>query len=180
MSRKSRRTPSEEKRQAVLAASGRRRGGDGEARKIVLGGLAVGLLATALLVFSQARSAGGRFEVVQARDGTVRLPVARVGDGRAHFFTYRWGSRAIDFFVLKSSDGVLRAAFDTCDICYPDRKGYRQEGDLMVCNKCEQKFPSALVNERRGGCNPAPLERTVDGDVLVLRSADLEAGARYF
>lgn len=179
MSRKSRRSASEEKRQAVLGAPGRRRGG-GDSLKIVLAGMALALIATALLVFSQARTAGGRFEVVQARDGTVRLPIAEIGDGRAHWFTYRWGSRAIDFFVLKSSDGVLRAAFDTCDTCYPDRKGYRQEGDLMVCNKCEQKFPSALVNERRGGCNPAPLERTLEGDVLVLRSADLEAGARYF
>ena len=30
----------------------------------------------------------------------------------------------------------------------------------MVCNNCGQKFSSDLINEIKGGCNPAPLERT--------------------
>lgn len=166
MSSKSRRS----KREAVLD-EGRR--GRGEAVKTVLAGMAVGLIATVVVVFSQA---SGRFPTVTAENGLVRVPVAQVSDGKAHFFTF--GN--IDFFVLKSSDGVLRAAFDTCDVCFKERKGYRQEGDLMVCNNCDQKFPSVLVNERRGGCNPAPLERTVEGDVLVFRAEDLQSGARYF
>lgn len=169
MSSKSRRN----KRDTVLQET--RRGG-GEALKTVLAGMALALIATVATIFSQGPAPADRFPAVQAENGAVRLPVASVSDGKAHFFTYE----GVDFFVLKSSDGVLRAAFDTCDTCYRDRKGYRQEGDLMVCNKCEQQFPSALVNERRGGCNPAPLERAVEGDTVVFRTTDLQAGERYF
>ena len=67
------------------------------------------------------------------------------------------------YFVLKSSDGTVRAAFDACDVCYAQKKGYQQEGDEMVCGNCGQRFPSAQINEVEGGCNPSPIERTVKG-----------------
>src|SRR4030042_165622 len=87
---------------------------------------------------------------------------------------------AILFLARGSSGGVYRAAYDACDVCFRANRGYRQEGDLMVCNKCGQAFPSVKVNEVKGGCNPAPLTRTVDGDSLVIRKIDLAAGKGYF
>ncbi len=117
---------------------------------------------------------------VTAEDGAVRLALADISDGRAHFYTFQAGGKAIPFFVLKSSDGVIRAAFDACDVCFPARKGYHQEGDEMVCNNCGTRFPSASINEVRGGCNPAPLTRQVQGDRVIIQASDLLAGARYF
>ncbi len=119
-------------------------------------------------------------QVVQAEDGVVRLPVADLADGRAAFYTYRSGDKTIPFFALRSSDGVIRAAFDACDVCYLSRKGYHQEGDEMVCNNCGSRFPSTKINEIEGGCNPAPLDREVQGDMVVIRATDLENGARFF
>ncbi len=81
---------------------------------------------------------------------------------------------------MKSSDGVYRAALDACDVCFAAKKGYRQEGDDMVCNNCGNHFHSAQVNEVRGGCNPVGLERKVNGDRLDLNAKELEAGASYF
>lgn len=81
---------------------------------------------------------------------------------------------------MKSSDGVVRAALDACDTCYRERKGYHQQGDVMVCNNCRRTFRSVDINVLQGGCNPAPLERTVVGDHLVLTAASLELGAVYF
>ena len=75
---------------------------------------------------------------------------------------------------------MVRAAFDACDVCYAAKKGYRQEGNFMVCNNCGQKFISTRINEVRGGCNPAPLERKIVGDKLVIATADILTGARYF
>lgn len=116
-----------------------------------------------------------------AAGAVVTLPIATIDDGKAHFFSYR-DARGVEikYFVLKSSDGVIRAAFDACDVCYPSRRGYRQEGDEMICNNCGQRFPSTLINEVRGGCNPAPLDRRVDGDQLVLQVSDILKGALYF
>ena len=111
----------------------------------------------------------------------VTLPIPSINDGNAHFFSYRNDQGVeIKYFVLKSSDGVLRAAFDACDVCYPSHKGYRQVRDEMVCNNCGQRFPSTLINEVRGGCNPAPLDRQVDGDQLVFQVSDILKGAPYF
>ena len=86
----------------------------------------------------------------------------------------------IRYFVLKSSDGVIRAAFDACDVCWPAGKGYFQQGDHMVCRNCGRKFASVLVNEVQGGCNPAPLRRSIDGENLVLEFADIREGRQYF
>ncbi|MCP4543057.1 MAG: DUF2318 domain-containing protein [Chloroflexi bacterium] len=113
-------------------------------------------------------------------DGAVKLPLATFDDGHAHFYTYQAKDVSIQYFVLKSSDGVVRAAFDACDVCYRERKGYRQDGDEMVCNNCGMRFPSVLINEVKGGCNPAPLDRAIVGDELVIRMEDFLSGSYYF
>lgn len=118
--------------------------------------------------------------IVKGIDGQVSIPLAEVADGKAHFYTYRSGDLQIRFFLLKSQDGVVRAAFDTCDVCYKARKGYRQEGNDMVCNNCDQRFRSERINEVKGGCNPTPLERTVAGERVVIAETDLAEGAWYF
>ena len=143
-----------------------------------VGLLLVGLLAWGLLAngVKDGAEAGG----LPVRDGAVRLPVSTFDDGQARWYTYQADGVDIQFFVLKSSDGVIRAAFNACDVCFLDKKGYRQEGDEMVCNNCGQRFPSVLVNEVRGGCNPSPLTRTVEGDEVVILVEDILSGARYF
>ena len=115
-----------------------------------------------------------------AEAAELTFPVSTFDDGTPKHYTYEAGGKQIKFFVLKSSDGVIRAAFDACDVCYQSRKGYRQEGNFMVCNNCGQRFVSTRINEVRGGCNPAPLERRIVGDSLVIAKADILTGSRYF
>jgi uncharacterized membrane protein len=117
---------------------------------------------------------------VKARDGKVSLPVREFDDGRARYYAYKFPEKTVLFFVLKSSDGVLRAAFDACDVCFHEKKGYRQDGDLMVCNNCGLTFPSVRINVEKGGCNPAPLQRNVVGDNLELLVTEIHKGERYF
>ncbi len=115
-----------------------------------------------------------------ASETTVSYPVSLFEDGKAHHFDYHAGDMTVKYFVLKSSDGVLRAAFDACDVCWPSGKGYYQEGDKMVCRNCGRKFASVKVNEVKGGCNPAPLDRTVQGDQLIIQVSDILQGQTYF
>jgi uncharacterized membrane protein len=110
----------------------------------------------------------------------VRIPISDVDDGKAHYYYYNDDGKRINYFVLKSSDGVIRAAFDSCDVCYEAKKGYRQEGDTMVCNNCGQRFASVKINEEKGGCNPAPLDRAMEGNNLIITKNALESGDRYF
>jgi uncharacterized membrane protein len=116
-----------------------------------------------------------------AGGGDVTVPVTMLADGAARFYRYTTAAgREVRFFVMKSSDGVVRAAFDACDVCYRERRGYRQRGDVMVCINCRRTFRSVDINVLQGGCNPAPLERTIVGDQVVLAAASIELGAMYF
>jgi uncharacterized membrane protein len=115
-----------------------------------------------------------------AQDAVV-VPVADLTPGKAKFFEYvaRNKTRA-RFFVVKTPDGVHRAALDACDVCYKAKKGYSQSGEDMVCRQCGQTFAISRVNEESGGCNPTPLQRTLaDGNILI-RKSELESLTRYF
>ncbi len=110
----------------------------------------------------------------------VAYPVALFDDGVARHYEYTADGMTIRYFLLKSSDGIIRAAFDACDVCWPAGKGYYQEGDQMVCRNCGRRFSSHKINEVKGGCNPAPLNRRVEGDQVVITTADIMDGKTYF
>ncbi len=122
-----------------------------------------------------AKSAG----VVETGDA-VRIPLQALDSGKALFLQAEIEGRPLYYFVLKSSDGAYRAAFDACNGCFRTNYGYRQEGDRMVCNKCGQAIPFVRIGEIKSGCNPEPLRGKVEGQYLVIRKADLAAGTRYF
>jgi uncharacterized membrane protein len=110
----------------------------------------------------------------------VSLPVSLFEDGKARHFEHPDGKLTIRYFILKSSDGIIRAAFDACDVCWPAGKGYFQEGDHMVCRNCGRRFASVLVNEVKGGCNPAPLNRNVADGEVIIQVKDILEGKQYF
>jgi uncharacterized membrane protein len=115
-------------------------------------------------------------------DGRITHAASLFDDGQARHFTYADADSGItiSYFIIKSADGVIRAAFDACDVCWPEGKGYVQDGSAMVCRNCGRRFESVRVNAVWGGCNPAPLTRTVQNDQVVIRVADLKAGRSYF
>lgn len=123
----------------------------------------------------RAKAAG----VVETADA-VKIPLKALDSGKALFLTMESDGRQMYYFALKSRDGAYRAALDACDVCFRMNRGYRQEGDLMVCNNCGQTFPSNRIGEIKGGCNPHPLAREVDGRYLVIRKADIAGRADYF
>ena len=64
-------------------------------------------------------------EVMAAVD-SERFPLSTFDDYKAHYYTYMHEEQAIKFFILKSADGVVRAAFDACDVCwYPIQQDTR-------------------------------------------------------
>ncbi len=139
----------------------------------------LGLLGMLFLVI------GAMFIAAPQAKGAPQLlffyPVKSFEGGKAKFFEYKTGDRvAIKYFILKSSDGVIRAAFDACDVCWREGKGYMQNGDFMVCRNCGQRFASVRVNEVKGGCNPAPLAREIKEGNVVIKAGDLLAGKQYF
>jgi uncharacterized membrane protein len=145
---------------------------------VVVAGLAFYLFQSGFDNKPQARTSSIQPEVTATE---VSFPVQAFSDGQAKYFQYPAGNGiTVRFFILRSSDGVVRAAYDACDVCWREGKGYYQEGDFMVCRNCGQRFASVKVNEIKGGCNPAPLDRTVVGNKLVIKTADILQGVQYF
>ena len=140
----------------------------------------VAIGAVAFYITSAPTSNAGSVAAAPTGAPQVNHPVSMFDDGKARHFDYKAGDMTIRYFVLKSSDGVIRAAFDACDVCWPAGKGYYQDGDDMVCRNCGRRFASNLVNEVKGGCNPAPLTRKVEGGQLVLKAEDILQGKTYF
>jgi uncharacterized membrane protein len=128
------------------------------------------------VVITEAPKAGS----APAQD-VVRVSVNDVGNGRAKFFDYKLpNNQDVRFFVVKSSQGDYRVALDACEVCAHAKLGYHQEGDDMVCNNCSKRFPTALIGKISGGCHPVALPATVEGDNIVVKKSEVEAGAKYF
>lgn len=135
------------------------------------------ILSFSLMAFSW----GSKYKTVKPNSkGIISIAINQINDGKAHYFETKVNGKSIRFFALKSKDGIIRAAFDACDVCYRSKKGYRQDGDFMICNNCGMKFHSTRINVVKGGCNPSPLRRFNDGKFLHVTIRDIASGAFYF
>lgn len=139
------------------------------------------ILLIVLLLASNAHALfGGKFKTLKPKDGNVYIPIKDVDDGQAHYFkTKAADGTIVDFFLVQSMDGVIRAAIDSCDVCYRSGKGYVQDGGVMVCTNCGRRFATDRINEVKGGCNPAPLKRVVEGENLVISMQDINTNSWY-
>ena len=121
-----------------------------------------------------------KYDTVRPISGEIHIPLKSVDDGDAHYFIFNGDRQTVKFFVVKSTDNIIRTAFDACDVCYDAKKGYTQQGEYMVCNNCGRRFHSNRINVIKGGCNPAPLERIERDGNLVIKVEDVVKGAMYF
>jgi uncharacterized membrane protein len=161
-------------------------GAEGGSNKNAVKLLAIVALALVAVAAYVVAGAGGERATAVTGNGPaaagegVSIPLSELS-AKARFYEYKTEKgKTVRFFAMKSSDGVYRAALDACDVCFAAKKGYRQEGDDMVCNNCGNHFHSAQVNEVKGGCNPVGLTRKVAGERLNIDAKELEAGAGYF
>ncbi|MCK5541783.1 MAG: DUF2318 domain-containing protein [Desulfobacterales bacterium] len=89
---------------------------------------------------------GEKFKPLKPKNGTLSIPVKDINDGQAHYFKVKADDGVmVSFFTVKSQDGIIRAAIDSCDVCYKSGKGYVQDGDIMICTNCGRRFASIVV-----------------------------------
>ncbi len=123
----------------------------------------------------------GKYEKIKASGEVVSIPVSKAAGGKAKFYRFDDGGKEIAFFLVKAGDGSYRTAFDACDACYKEKKGYEQQDDKMVCKNCNMKFGTNRIGPHAiGGCNPSYLPSRVSGGNVIINVSDLKAGARFF
>ncbi|HSS77592.1 MAG TPA: Fe-S-containing protein [Thermoanaerobaculia bacterium] len=166
---------------ARLEKAGSRR--QGRARVL---GATLGLIIFAALglgfVYSQPPAAlSAATSVAVGEDGTVRVPLSVFQGTKLHRFQATVEGRPVRFIAIPvepvEKGGRIATAFDACLICGP--RGYYQEGSNVTCLHCGSAIYPPSIGQP-GGCNPVPLTSRVEGGDLVLKAADLAAGAHLF
>ncbi|MFH2113666.1 MAG: DUF2318 domain-containing protein [Spirochaetota bacterium] len=102
----------------------------------------------------------------------------------AKFYPYTVNGKPMEVFAVKASDGTIRTALNTCQVCYSSGRGYyKQEGPVFVCQNCGNRFSLDQIEKIKGGCNPIPLlgaDKTDLGDSIGISKAYLTSVAPYF
>lgn len=138
------------------------------------------LLLTAIMIPGTALSFWEKGKMIAPSNGIIAIPLSDVSDGAAHFYRVKAENGVVvRFFLVKSRDDVIRAAIDACDVCFQAGKGYGQNGDYMICKNCGQRFAMDKINVISGGCNPAPLTRRIEGDMVILSMKDINDNSWY-
>lgn len=124
----------------------------------------------------------GDFErVAPDQSGMVRIDLEGLEPLQVRFFHFlNTGNQEVRFLAGRDAAGHLQVAFDANELCFKAKRGYRSEGEWLVCNKCDKSFRLAEANAGGGGCNPVPLRHRVEGDELVIAEADILGGWRLF
>lgn len=143
---------------------------------IVISGMAVLITTASVFAFSL-----GKYEKVKPSGSVVTIATAKLTDGKVRYFKYKDGGKEIAFLAVKAPDGSIKTAFDACDTCYKEKKGYEQQGDKLNCKNCNQKFAiNRLGPTTSGGCNPGYLPHQLNGNTISIQISDLKAGTKYF
>lgn len=143
-------------------------------------GIVVVLLAA--VVFASVMSRTDSRTDAPSRQEEIRIPLSELSE-KAVWYEYNPWKITVKYFAVKAEDGSIKTGFDACDVCYRSKKGYSQDGSLMVCNNCGNRYPVSGLgteNKTRGGCWPGYLPSYVDGDYLVIKSSDLDKGRWMF
>ncbi len=94
------------------------------------------------------------------------------------FFPYQSGDIDMEVIAIRASDGSVRTALNTCQVCYDSGRGYyKQEGDVLVCQNCGNRFGVDQVEVVKGGCNPVPIfdDQKIETDETITISDDVLA-----
>jgi hypothetical protein len=110
------------------------------------------------------------------------IPLSEVG-ANAVFYPVEVGGTRLEVLAVRAPDGSVRTAFNTCQVCYASGRGfYKQQGTVLVCQNCGNRFRMGQVGQRAGGCNPVPItadnRKTGDGTSASLPPRPASAGGR--
>ncbi|HHY82790.1 MAG TPA: DUF2318 domain-containing protein [Clostridiales bacterium] len=138
----------------------------------------IAVLVTGLIIIKL--SSGG---VTGAESGDLKILKSEVSD-TVKFYPYKAGRTNMEVLAVLASDGTVRTAFNTCQVCYDSGRGYyKQEGNELVCQNCGNRFRLDQVEKIKGGCNPVPItaeDKTEDDTSIVISQVFLEANKGLF
>lgn len=129
------------------------------------------------------KNAKGMIILHANENNNIEMNVSDVTE-KAKFYVYNIDGIDIEIFAVKASDGTIRTAFNTCQVCSPSPKAYFiQNGKDFICQNCMNAFPTDRIGIERGGCNPIPIsfdERKDEGEKIILTKEFVEGYKENF
>lgn len=99
------------------------------------------------------------------------IPISEISS-TVSFYPIEVDGTQMEVLAVTDSEGNIRTAFNTCQVCYASGRGYYvQEGDELVCQNCGSRFTIDQVEIQSGGCNPWPIfsdDKTVTEDTVEI------------
>lgn len=100
------------------------------------------------------------------------------------FFPVNADGANMEIMAVRASDGSVRTAFNTCQVCNGSpRAYYKQQSDRVICQNCGNIFRIDMIEQQRGGCNPIPImkeNKTDDGENIIISGEFLKANKAFF
>jgi uncharacterized membrane protein len=146
---------------------------------------ALALPAVLLVIGSAAFGQNGQLNVVRPAiaDKDLVIQIAEI-TGNAVFYPVDIGETRLEVLAVKAPDGTIRTAFNTCQVCYGSGRGfYKQQGTVLVCQNCGNRFRMSQVEVRSGGCNPVPIfqqNKTVTAQTITISKEFLKEAKAIF
>ena len=124
-----------------------------------------------------------RMAQVISAGGCLVIPVSEVTE-TAVFYSVVVDGVEMEILAIRASDGTVRTAFNTCQMCYASGRGYYvQEGGALVCQNCGSRFTADQVERLSGGCNPWPIfaaDKTETADSIQISYDYLKESSSIF
>ena len=102
----------------------------------------------------------------------------------AVFYPVEIEGTRLEVLAVKAPDGTIRTAFNTCQVCYGSGRGfYKQQGTVLVCQNCGNRYRMSQVEIRSGGCNPVPIfpaNKTVTDKTITISKEFLKEAKIIF
>lgn len=115
--------------------------------------------------------------------GALVIPKAGI-TAQASFFPVTVDGVKMEVMAVKASDGSIRTALNTCQVCFNSGRGwYVQQGDVLVCQNCGNRFKVDQIELEKNGCNPIPITKdikTEDTKSITIKADILAQGKPYF
>jgi uncharacterized membrane protein len=142
------------------------------------------LTAAALtLALTLSGCASGSSPKVITKSSALVIPISEISS-TAKFYPLVVDGTNMEILAVETPDGKIRTAFNTCEVCYASGKGYyKQEGNVLVCQNCGNRFAMNQVEVQSRGCNPWPIfseNKTVTDESITISYDYLSAAKAIF
>lgn len=105
-------------------------------------------------------------------DGNIVIDTVNITED-ASFINYEVDGVTIQFIVVRATDGTVRVAFNTCQVCNPSPNAYFiQDGKYFICQNCGNRFHIDELGIAKGGCNPTPVDEKIERSDKIIIDKD--------